>query len=255
MTGDFHIHTFFSPCADPAMSFGAILDAARAAGLEEIGLTDHPYRDGLDRHHEALAHARARLDGDAPRVWIGAELEVIGLERLILPRAALPRADYIVAAPSHYDLVHFPPVPHFGDPVEWADRLLTDMENVPGSGADVIAHPFFVHALHLDAPESPRLPALADVLGEMRPRRVRRLLERIAEDGVALELTPRLTWNPVFLPFAEDFYRQALALGIRFATGSDSHRATTIGDLGDAAAFADRVGIGPEHLWRPGPRD
>ena len=250
---DFHIHSDFSPCADPGMTYPAILEAARGAGLQEIGLADHPYREGLARHHEALARARHDAeDGRAPRVWIGAELEVIGLGRLVIPPERLPHADYILAAPSHYDLVHFPPVPILDDAMAWADRLLTDMENVPGSGAHVIAHPFFVYALHVEAPKGMRLAPLEEILAEMRPKRVRRMLERLAGDRVALELSPRLLVNPGFVPFAEALYRQALELGIRFSTASDSHRPGTIGRLDAVEAFAERVGIGPEHLWRPG---
>ncbi len=250
MDRDFHIHTFFSPCADPAMSFAVIADTARAAGLKDIGLIDHPYRPDLQRHHAALNQARAQHDG-APRIWIGAELEVVGMGKLIMSPADLPHADYILAAPSHYDLIHYPPVPHLDSPIEWADRLLTDMENVPGSGAHAMAHPFFVYALHVAAPEGMVLPRLEDVLAEIRPKRVEWLLERLAEAEIAIEISPRLSLNPAFAPFAQWFYKEAKQCGIRFLFGSDSHRPNTIGTLGKARAFAEGLDLGPEHLWYP----
>jgi histidinol phosphatase-like PHP family hydrolase len=248
---DYHVHTFFSPCADAAMSFARIVEAAEKAGLAEVGLVDHPYRPNLARHHEALDRARqdcaARL-----RIWIGAELEVLGLGRLAIPPNELPHADYILAAPSHYDLQNYPPVPNLADPVEWADRLMTDMENVPGSGAHAVAHPFFVYGMHVSPPAGMELPKIVDVMKEIRPKRLEWLLERYAAERIALELSPRLCYAPEFEAFIEPVYRRAKSLGIRFLVGSDSHRPPTVGQLGKAVDFAGRLGIEPRHLWHPG---
>jgi histidinol phosphatase-like PHP family hydrolase len=247
---DLHVHTFFSPCADPAMSLSAILEAAAAAGVKDVGLTDHPYRPGLAHHHEHLDRGR-RAAGSPVRVWIGAELEVLGPQRLVLSTADLPLADYIVAAPSHYDLINFPPVSRMDSAAEWADRLVGDMENVPGSGAHAIAHPFFVYAIVVANPPGLQLPKVEHILPLIMPRRLNNVLEKLAGESIALEISPRAVQTPAFAAFMEDFYRRARRMGIRFLIGSDSHRAATVGRLGGAAALVERLGLTPDDLWHP----
>lgn len=251
MKHDLHCHTFFSPCADRSMTVSAILEAAEAAGLESIGLTDHPHRPGLAEHHRSLLHARSASVSPV-RIWIGAEVEVSGFHKLVLDRAALPHADYLLAAPSHYDLVHFPPVEHLDDPVEWADRILTDLENVPGSGAQGIAHPFYVYAILVQPPPGLALPLMAEVIAEIRPRRLDHWLEKCAADGVALELSSRMTITAVFAQFMEQTYRRAREIGCRFFTGSDAHRLDRIGQLGKAADMPARLGLAEDDFWHPG---
>ncbi|MDZ4198178.1 MAG: PHP domain-containing protein, partial [Kiritimatiellia bacterium] len=127
MDRDLHIHSFFSPCAEPTMTMRAIVEAAAAMGMKDIGITDHPFHRGLAEHHQTLNQFRTDLQSPV-RLWIGAELEVIGLGKLVLRPETLPLADYLIAAPSHYDLAKNPPVRNLQDPDEWAYRLLTDIE-------------------------------------------------------------------------------------------------------------------------------
>lgn len=233
------------------MSVSAIVDAAEQAGLASVGLADHPHHPDLARHHQFLHHAIRALNSPV-KIWIGAELEVAGFQRLVIPPAKLPEADYILAAPSHYDLVHFPPVPHLDDPVEWADRLMTDLENVPGSGAHGIAHPFYVYSILVQPPPGLVLPLMAEILSEIRPRRVDHWLEHCAESGVALEISPRMGITGLFLEFMMQTYRRAQKIGCRFFTGSDAHRADRVGRLGRAEGVLSALGLTDEDLWHPG---
>jgi histidinol phosphatase-like PHP family hydrolase len=253
MKHDLHCHTFFSPCAERNMTVSAILEAAHAAGLESIGLTDHPHRPGLARHHHSLQHARSSSDSPV-RLWIGAELEVAGFQKLVIDRGDLPDADYLLAAPSHYDLVHFPPVDHLEDPVEWADRLLTDLENVPGSGVQGIAHPFFVYSILVRPPPGLALPLMGEIIAEIRPRRLDHWLEKCAATGVALEISSRMAISAAFAQFMEQTYRRAHAIGCRFFTGSDAHRLDRVGQLGKAADMPARLGLTEKDFWHPGLR-
>lgn len=250
MDRDLHIHTFFSPCAEQTMTFDRIVQEAEKAGLKDIGFSDHPFRRGLDRHHEAIRDFRETLQSTV-RVWIAAEVEVVARGQLILTSRDLPLIDYLIAAPSHYDLIHSPPVRDLSDPVEWADRLMTDMENVPGSGADAVAHPFFVMALQTGGDPKWELPFMSQVLGEMRTRRLEWMLDRMAEDGLALEISPRLTYLPIFEQFMGSFYQKAKERGMRFLLGSDSHRPATVGQFEKLVAFMRKNGIVPEDLWHP----
>ncbi len=249
MERDLHVHTFFSPCAEPTMSFEAILEAAARAGLYEVGLVDHPHRPGLDRHQVALDRARETHRGPV-HAWIGAELEVVGFQRLAIPPSQLPAADYILAAASHYDVVRAPPVIHLEDPFEWADRLMSDLENAVGSGAHVIAHPFYAYVLVHPTP-GVRLAALDDILAEIRPARVDRWLESLAREGMALEISPRACTHLGLESFLEGVYRKAKQLGIQFATGSDAHRVGAIGAFGQAEQLIRRLELGERDLWSP----
>ena len=228
-----------------------IIAEARGAGLSDIGLTDHPFHDGLPRFHAALRHALNSRDTGSLRVWIGAELEVVGPERLIIPPARLPDADYLIAAPSHYDLEHFPPVQNLEDPAEWADRLLRDMENVIGSGAHAIAHPFYIIEFVRASGARWGLPPLSRVFAEMRPRRLENLLEGLIEAGIALEISPKMCAEPTLQDFLEHWYREALRRGMKFLLGSDSHRPHTIGQLRAAEQVVRRLGLRESDLWHP----
>lgn len=231
------------------MSFAVILDTAAAAGVAEVGLTDHPYRSGLAHHHRTLDRAREIQRGPV-HVWIGAEIEVVGLGQLAMPLSHLPDADYVMAAASHYDIVNTPPVVCLEDPVEWADRLMTDLENVVGSGAHVIAHPFYAYAL-VHPPPNVRLAPLDDILAEIRRPRVDRWLESVAAERIALELSPRLCVHLGLETFVEETYGKARQLGIRFSTGSDAHRPGAIGRLGQAEFLMRRLGLTERDLWSP----
>lgn len=232
------------------MTFSAIVSKAESAGLKDIGISDHPFRHGLAKHHQAIATFRKSMDSPV-RLWIAAELEVVALGQLVLSSEQLPLADYLLAAPSHYDLIQAPPVRNLSDPLEWADRLLTDIENVPNSGADAIAHPFFVMALQTGGDPAWGLPFMSQILSEMRPKRLEWGLDRLAADQLALEISPRLTYLPVFEQFMSVYYRKAKSRGMRFLLGSDSHRVSTIGDFDKLQAFMKGAGIEPSDLWHP----
>ncbi len=233
------------------MSFAAVLEAAEKAGVKEIGMTDHPHRRGLAQHHEAMDAAR-RESRSAVKVWIGAELEVTGIERLIVPPNELPLADYFIAAPSHYDVINYPPVPHMWDPVEWADRMMTDMENVPGAGARCLAHPFFTYPIVVRPPDGMQLPTIGEIFDEVRPKRLDHLLQRLAADRVALEISPRMCCTAIFEEFIENMYRRAREVGCRFYTGSDAHRLDSVGrTTPKMQALIQRLSLKEEDLWHP----
>ncbi|HPW16745.1 MAG TPA: PHP domain-containing protein [Candidatus Aminicenantes bacterium] len=67
LRADLHIHTCLSPCGELAMSPRAVVEAARAAGLDLIAVTDH------NTTENAAAVARAAA-GAGPAVLPGIEL-------------------------------------------------------------------------------------------------------------------------------------------------------------------------------------
>ncbi|MDZ4199049.1 MAG: hypothetical protein U1E27_07170, partial [Kiritimatiellia bacterium] len=116
---------------------------------------------------------------------------------------------------------------------------------------DAIAHPFFVMALQTGGDPQMKLPFMLQILNEMRPKRLDWMLDRLAEDHIALEISPRLTYLPVFQEFMAGLYRKARTKDIRFLLGSDSHRLITVGQYDKLLGFVQSIGIGPEDLWHP----
>lgn len=133
LRGDLHAHTSDSDGADDLQ---AMAEAARAAGLGYLAVTDHSSGSGLPRSLDAGALARQidRIDALNTRLegivlLKGVEAEILEDGRLDLPDALLQRLDLVVGA------VHR----HFDLPRErQTDRLLRAMDHRCFS---ILAHP------------------------------------------------------------------------------------------------------------------
>ncbi len=250
MKHDWHIHTFFSPCASPDMRFSAIVAAALDAGLESVGFSDHPFREGLAAHHEKIDEFRRKMYVGV-KVFISAELEVIGPGELVLDPADLPLADYIIAAPSHYNVLKDPPVEDMTDADQWAVRMVNDFANVAGSGADIVAHPFYAYSVIFNEPKGMGLPSIESVLHAIDRTKLRDALEAISADGVALEVSYRAHSHPALKGFLQGMFLEAREFGIKFSFGSDAHRLQSVG-LFEARTmeFMEGIGLREEELWR-----
>jgi len=251
MEYDWHIHTVFSPCAHWTMDFSGIVAAAMDAGLTGVGLADHPFRSGLAEHHESIDAFRKKMF--APLlIFIGAELEVAGPGRLVIDPASLPMADYIIASPSHYDVFEDEPVEDMSDAAQWADRIVADFANVVGTGADIIAHPFYVCPLIFDEPKGVGFPSIGDVLHLIDRVRLRRALNDLAEQGVALEISRRALSHPALQCFLEGVYLEFKDMGGKFSLGSDAHSLEYVGKLGERTEeIIANIGLESEQLWHP----
>jgi len=248
---DLHVHSSFSRCADPEMQPSAIVGRALERRVETIGLTDHPHQSGLAAHHAELAAFRSRCAAPI-RILIGAELEVIAPGQLIIDPADLPLADYLLAAPSHYDLENDPPVEDLRDARQWAKRILRDFQWVLGTGAAGVAHPFYVFYLIIRSPEEDALPHVGEVLECVDVDTLQWTLEAMRDEGIALELSRRLTSHPTFEEFMGIVYGMARDIGVRFFTGSDAHQLDVVGLFPDPLRrFIDRLDLSEKDLWCP----
>jgi histidinol-phosphatase (PHP family) len=230
------------------------LEAARAAGIEELGASEHVYRfrQALDIWQHPLWVENARDDLDAYCEFLRGTPLKVGIECDYVPGAeeriaALlePRdLDYVVGS------VHFvgegdAAVDHDGfdvwDGETGADeiwgRYFEMLADCARSGLyDILAH-----------------PDLVKVWGRARPLPERDLrafyepaVEAIAESGIAVEVSTAGLRKPVAELYpAREFAEMCIEAGAVFALSSDAHTPEQIGFGYDRALeFLDGLGVG-----------
>lgn len=170
---DFHLHSCLSPCADLGMSPSAIAEAAHAAGLDAVALTDH----NTARNTPAFAEACRRA---GLRAFYG--LEVSTVEEIhCIALFATPDAALAFGGSIYPHLPDFPNIPEkLGDqPVVDADENILDFEpRYLGSSTDIpyTVLPFLVESAgglfwpaHIDRPASGVLGQLGTLPSESGP--------------------------------------------------------------------------------------
>ena len=100
LRGDLHVHT---DASDGTAPLGAMVAAARAAGLAYVGIADHSKNRGVTHGLDAAALMRqgAAIDALATRgiaVLKGVEVDIREDGTLALPEAALAQLDYVIGA-------------------------------------------------------------------------------------------------------------------------------------------------------------
>lgn len=196
LRGDLHAHT---RATDGTASVEEMADAARRAGLDYLGITDHSKylgavhgldATGLSRQVDQIDALNARIRGI--RVLKGIEVDVLEDGSLALPDAALARLDLVVGA------VHA----QFGLPRrKQTERLLRALDRPYLS---VLAHPT---ARLIDQ----RAPIDCDWSLVFR---------RAAERPCLLELNAQ----PARLDLDDVLAREAVASGAQISIASDAHR-------------------------------
>ena len=225
LRGDLHMHTTETDGKDDLRSMA---EAARAAGLEYIAVTDHSQSlamaNGLDERR-ALAHAAQIRALDAG----GAGIRLLaGIECDIKPDGSLDLADDclasldIVVASVHSAFTQ--------DHQQMTDRLLRALEN---PYVDILGHPTGRRILQ-------REPYPFDVVA---------VIDAAAARGVALEINcqaHRLDLNDVHARLARD-------RGARLVISSDAHSRRAVGALGWGVLVARRAWIEPAHVLNTRP--
>ncbi len=213
LRGDLHHHTRAS---DGRASLEAVAEAARAAGLEYVAITDHSrsltVAHGLDERRlaaqcERIDRLNERLSGVT--LLKGIEVDILEDGSLDLPDAALARLDLVVAA------VHS----RFGlDRERQTERILRAMDRPCFT---ILAHP------------------TGRLLGERPPYEVdlERVLAHAAERGCFVELNAQ----PLRLDLDDTAARLARELGVRVAISSDSHTTTSRAALAPGVVQARRA--------------
>ena len=193
LKGDLHVHT---DASDGTAPLGAMVAAARAAGLAYVGIADHSKFLGATHGLDAAALARQgeAIDALATRgitVLKGVEVDIREDGSLALPDAALASLDYVIGA------VHTA----FTLPERrQTERLLRALDH-------------------------PRLTILAHPRGRLLNERppmtfdMNAVVARAAERGAFLELN----CQPARLDLPDVDCELARTHGVRLAVGSDAH--------------------------------
>lgn len=217
LQGDFQCHTTFSDGDD---SLEAMAEAARAAGLRYIIVSDHAGRDGLrpeacDAVLAEVARVNRRFAGEF-RVIAGVEVGIQTDGTLEWPDEALARMEFVIAS-FHTD---------FGLPqAQMTARLLAALRH---PYVDMIGHPT---GRFLGKRESSMLD-------------METVLQAAADYGVALEIN---AW-PQRLDLSDMYLRRATALGIPLAVSSSAHDRDGFAVLEFGVAMARRGWVEARHL-------
>jgi DNA polymerase (family X) len=213
LKGDLHVHTTTTDGRDDLES---MVDAARAAGLSYIAITDHSkaiaMSNGLDERR-ALEQARrirelsAQLDGFT--VLAGIECDILADGSLDLSEDCLAELDLVIAS-AHS---------HFGQSeAQMTERLLRAMESPV---VDVIGHPTGRLILR-------REPYRIDL---------ERVVDEAARHGVSLEINSQIDRLDLSDPHA----RLARDRGVKLVINTDAHSRAAFGTLRWGVTVARRA--------------
>jgi histidinol-phosphatase (PHP family) len=229
------------------------LDAARAAGIAELGVSEHVYRfrQALELWRHPLWEQEARDDLDAYCEFVRGTPLRLGIECDFVPGAEERTGSLLDARGFDYVVgsVHFlgeEAVDHQGfdiwetrggDPDEVWRRYFEAIAECARCGLfDIIAHPDLVKVWGGSRP-----------LPDRDPRHFYEpAIEAIAEAGVAVELSTAGLRKPVgelYPSFA--FAEMCVEAGAPFALSSDAHLPEQVGyGYERALALLDRLGVG-----------
>jgi DNA polymerase (family 10) len=203
LRGDLHAHT---KASDGVNSLAEMADAARAAGLEYLAITDHSrslrVAHGLDaerlsRQIDEIDALNERLRGIS--LLKGIEVDILEDGALDLPDAVLARLDLVVGAVhSHFGLAR----------ARQTRRLLKAMEQPCFT---ILAHPS------------------ARLLGEREGMDfdMSAVIAAARQRGCALELNAQ----PQRMDLADVWCREAKAQGVPLSLNSDAHRGSDFAHL------------------------
>jgi histidinol-phosphatase (PHP family) len=230
------------------------LAAAAAAGIEELGVSEHVYRfrQALDLWRHPLWVENAHDDLDAYCAFVRTTPLKLGVECDFIPGAEERTAELLAARDFDYVVgsVHFigegdAAVDHdgwdvwdgSGDPDEIWRRYFAALADCARSGLfDILAHPDLVKVWGRSRP-----------LPERDPRAFYEpAIEAIAESGIAVEISTAGLRKPVGELYpAPGFAELCVEAGAPFALSSDAHLPEQVGfEYDRAVEFLDRLGVG-----------
>jgi histidinol phosphatase-like PHP family hydrolase len=241
---DLHCHSRVSSCATPECTVERLVTRAADAGLALLGLTDHIHGNEPTRLEEIYAlAAHVRSQAWPVRVWVGAELSLLGPGRMPVAPHQVAGLDYVLVSPNHVGVPHVEG-PHDWTPESVAHWLLDHLAAAIDERPLAVSHPFD-HGFEL------RVPAAA-VFAAFDRERIRALLVWAAKRRVAIELNARKVRR------APAFYQELIGLardtGARFTLGSDSHSPDEMayGGADGREQYEEllrRIGLTPALVW------
>lgn len=230
------------------------LEAAAAAGIEELGVSEHVYRfrQALDVWRHPLWVENGKDDIDAYCEFVRSTPLRLGIECDYVPGAEERTAallegrdfDYVVGS-VHFigdgdaavDHEGFDVWESGGDAEEIWSRYFETLADCARSGLfDILAHPDLVKVWGRARPLPER-----DLRGFYEPA-----VEAIAESGIAVEVSTAGLRKPVGELYPSPaFAEMCVEAGAAFALSSDAHLPEQVGyEYDRAVEFLDRLGVG-----------
>ena len=258
MLTDYHLHLRPDATGTPAERYftdenvARYLDAAREAGIDELGVSEHVYRfrQALDIWRHPFWEEQATDDLDAYCEFVEATPLRLGVEADFVPGAEDRIANTLEARELDYVVgsVHFigdVAVDHAGyDAWEslgdadrvWSRYFATLAEAVRSGLFDVLAHPDLVKMWGPERPWPQRDPRFY-----YEP-----VVEAIAEGGIAVEVSTAGLRKPVGEMYpAREFTEMCLDAGASFALSSDAHLPEQVGfEYARAVEMLRELGVG-----------
>jgi len=263
---DFHVHTYYSPCARrldehgrPLASPERLLERAAELGLRAIAFTDHfiqdPAASGVVIYYKGTGPAMldnlrlelARMHPDPPvEVLVGCETETMRDGWVGVDREFAHSLDIVLVPTTHYHLPDVPRPPSWA-PADVAAHMMDQLEAVLRLDyIHAIAHPFADHE---------------DLIGDLRaiyeamsPARLQDILGLAAEQGIALEVNGAALTSrklPHYPAIYAEICRLAKDLGVRFTYGSDAHDYRRLGMEQGVARWIRDVGLSGADFLTP----
>ena len=216
-----HCHSNYS---DGTVTIAEWAEAAKGAGYEWIGLSDHsqsaPFAMGLRPDAIGRQHAEIdRVNADVPgiRVLKGVESDILADGRLDYDPATLDRFDFVIGS------IHS----RFGlDQAEMTQRVLTAMDD---PHLAILGHP--TGRLLLSR--------------ESYPLDFEAVFRKAAERGIAIEVNA----DPHRLDLDWRLVRRARALGVRFSIGPDAHSMAGMANMEIGLGIARKGWLEATDVW------
>ncbi|MGH2994331.1 MAG: histidinol-phosphatase HisJ family protein [Solirubrobacterales bacterium] len=259
MLTDYHLHLRpDEPEASPERYFTdanveRYLDAARQAGIEEIGVSEHVYRfrQALDVSWHPFWAQQARDDLDAYCDFVRTTPLRLGIEADFVTGAEdriaslLERRDFDYVVGSVHRIGDTAMVDHAGfdvweqdsDPDRVWERYFGLVAEAARSGLfDILGHPDLVKMWGPERPWPDRDPRF-----HYEPA-----VEAIAEAGIAVELSTAGLRKPVGEMYpSREFCEMCVEAGAEFALSSDAHAPGQVGyEYGRATKLLRELGVG-----------
>lgn len=234
-TGDYHMHTTHS---DGRATVAEMVEAGRRAGLLEMAITDHGPRNIGVGVASPATYRRIRLEAreaeaaGGPRVLLGAEADVLGLEGQIdLPEEVYRELDILLVGLHPYV---WPADAAGGWLVagnalsRWSRRV---RESVRRANTEALCRCLYRHPV--DVVTHPGLGMPVDVAEVARA---------CARTGTAYEVNVGHLFQTV------EELRVAAAEGACFIVNSDAHFPASVGKLEEGLRLLEEAGVPPERV-------
>lgn len=233
---DYHIHSFFSPCAARSMTVKKIVRGAEKAGFEAIAITDHiDEPEDLQRCRE-VSEQLERLRPSI-KVLVGCEVEAtrpeppVGVEDV-------SELDIVLISTTHRHSMPLETIPK--DTPESAGQAFANaIERAAGfQWGHVIVHPlaFFEGKSYI-----------GEALEYVGEERLRDIMITAARNSIAFEISPRVLVSGPTEPIA-NFYRMCSECGAKVSLGSDAHQLNDITNVGFLFSIMRQAGLSEEDV-------